>query len=188
MIELIIDPRNNVSTSQGEIEYATKDPEMDDFVYCASTEETYTKTNDNDNDYNNDYDLEEDLYKRRNILDKISRELDLKEYEIERKERELDEREAELNKKERELLFGATNEDDEEDSIFNLRNMNLNNDDEEDEERNLYFREKVEEDEEEYKQTINETYMKLLPKRKVYNKGQIYMRLLPKRNLKIDLY
>jgi hypothetical protein len=164
MIELIIDPRNNVCKSQGEIEYATKDPEMDDFVYCASTQETYTKTNDND------YDLEEDLHKRRNILNKISRELDIKEYEIERKERELELREAELNKKERELLFGAINEDD---CILDFRKMNLDND----EERNLYFRETVDK-EEEYKQTINEKYMKLLPKRKVYNKGQIYMKLL----------
>ena len=176
MIEFINNFTNSLNISQGEIEYATKDPEIDDYVYCASTQETYTKTSDNENDYN----LEEDLYKRRNILDKISRELDLKEYEIERKERELDEREAELNKKERELLFGATNEDD---SILDFRKMNLDDDDEV---RNLYFRETVDE-EEEYKQTINEKYMKLLPKRKVYNKGQIYMKLLPKRNLKIGL-
>ena len=165
MLEFINNFTNSLSTSQGEIEYATRDPEIDDFVYCASTQETYTKKI---SDYENDYDLEEDLHKRKKILDKISRELELREYEIERKERELELREAELNKKERELLFGATDEDDEEDSIFN-------------------FRETVDE-EEEYKQTINETYMKLLPKRKVYNKGQIYMRLLPKRNLKIDLY
>ena len=181
MFEFINNFTNSLNISQGEIEYATRDPEIDDFVYCASTQETYTKTNDNDNDYNNDYDLEEDLYKRRNILDKISRELDLKEYEIERKERELDLREAELNKKERELLFGVENTED--DSIFDFRKMNLDDDDEE---RNLYFRETVDE-EEEYKQTINEKYMKLLPKRKIYNKGQIYMKLLPKRNLKIGL-
>ncbi len=177
MFEFINNFTNSLNISQGEIEYATRDPEMDDFVYCASTEETYTKKI---SDYDNDYDLEEDLHKRRNILNKISRELDIKEYEIERKERELDLREAELNKKERELLFGDINEDD---CILDFRKMNLDDD----EERNLYFRETVDE-EEEYKQTINEKYMKLLPKRKIYNKGQIYMKLLPKKNLKIDFF
>ena len=105
MLEFITNHTNNYNASQGEIEYATRDPEMDDFVYCASTRVEYKK-----NTYDTEEDLEEDLYKRKNILDKISRELDTREYAIEKKEKELDKREAELNKNDEEFfVFGKKN-------------------------------------------------------------------------------
>ena len=106
MLEFITNHTNNYSASQGEIEYATRDPEMDDFVYCASTRVEYKK-----NTYDTEEDLEEDLYKRKDILDKISRELDTREYAIEKKEKELDKREADLNKNDGEffVFFGKKN-------------------------------------------------------------------------------
>ena len=69
------------------------------------------------------------------ILDKISRELDVREFAIDNKERELDKRERELRKKESKVYFGEENV---EDTFSSFRKIILD-----DEEREIYGDAKV---------------------------------------------
>ena len=172
------------SSSSGycnEIEYATKDPEIDYFVpYNPLSPEKLNNYKEEEED-----DPEEALFLRKQKHNERERQLYIKISNIEDKERELDERETELNKKEIELLFRERcviekeERDQYEDEVIIYKGFNN---------EGTYNRrtgKKVDVIIEE-KQTINkpvsinEKYMKLLPKRKVYNKSQYYMSLLPK--------
>lgn len=140
------------------------------------------------NNHKKKEDPEEALCFRVKKHNERERQLDIQINNIDFKERELDKREAELNKKEIELLFRERcviekeeREQYGEDEVITYKGFG-----DIDGTYNRRTGRKVEVKIEEKQTinkpvTINEKYMKLIPKRKVYNKSQYYMSLLPKK-------